>query len=79
MMGNQYGTGVRMAQSSHGPLPPPNNYNKCSSNNATSVPLEDVDSGMEGAVMPAVATAAEDTANTMERIKQEEGGISSSS
>ena len=79
MMANQYGTGMRMAQSIHGPLPPPSNYNRCSSNKATSVPQEDVDSGMGGAVMPAVATAAEGTANTMDRINQGEGGTSSSS
>ena len=79
---NQYGTGMRMAQSSHGPLPPPSKCNKYNSNSVTSALLEGGGSVMEGAAIPAVATAAGDSntpkadmANIMEPTKQEEGGI----
>ena len=78
-----------MAQSSRGMLPSPSKYSKCSkcnSNSITSAPLEGEGIVMEGAAILAVATAAGDsntpkagTANTMEPIKQEEGGILSNS
>ena len=67
---------MKMAQSSHGPLPPPSKYNRCNSNSVTSAPLEGGGSVMEGDAIPAVATAVEDsntpkadTAKKMEPIK----------
>ena len=49
-----------MEPSNHGPLPPLNNFIKCSSNSNISAPLEGEDKEMGGAAMPAVATSAEE-------------------
>ena len=51
---------MKMEPSSHGLLPPPNNFIKCSSNSNISAPLEGEDKEMGGAAMPAVATEAEE-------------------
>ena len=49
-----------MGQFNHGPLPPLNNFSKCSSNSNISAPLEGEDKEMGGAAMQAVATSAEE-------------------
>ena len=49
-----------MEPSNHGPLPPLNNFSKCSSNSNISAPLEGEDKEMGGAAMQAVATSAEE-------------------